>query len=1493
MRHLWLIARWAPLATGLWWSGRHYEAPWYVTACLAVTALTLPGLFLLGVPAAGAAWYLGAPPWLVLAAACYRFLYEKPLGELTMRFVTPPVRTLPLGPRPRCRHVRKEVVRRADTDMGEGRPASALDRYLRALAEHPAPYTDSCVRVLLTRAAEAAVRSGCPQIAAELATGALHGLSDQPTERALAVVAARAGALRAQALGELSEREAAAHALQRAQQVPHSDGPTAELVRTTAIEVHFHDTRPGATCDQEQNTAVRLLNEQQLGAGNRRVLMAVHMIIGRRLLRAGRPAEAVKAFAQGTLHSGVPDRTLGGDSAFQLWRTRIGPRWRGAVRLWLAAVCEQMLSQVTNGERVGGALREEYEHCVALAPSFEDPLLTARLTAYHAALTPDAPGGGRSAVRHPMEDRPFVFADRVAQGSWAALHAQGEHPRDLSWWAGAGDPARLREAARSAEAFFARLGTASPRVFAAMHGRAADTARALTRLLDEPVRAVPPARPPTDPAAPPAPSAAECVGTAPAGVTRRETPAGAPDAGIPEPRTPATAERIATALARTTRHDTPTDSPGIPSPPPANPHDPSTAERIATALAKAARQETSTKPPGPRSAEPAGSAGRTASGLPATAAGPPGRFGAPEWLAGAEALTGGRSWTLLMAVAEAHLLGHSRVGTEHLLMAVLDDPLCAALLEPFGVGRSALRQATSALLAPYPHGLTVATLAGSAREVLEDAGAEAARHGRARRRRAEAARPLHILAALLRQETGTAVSLLTALGAEPREALARADHWLYADHAEAVGPPPRWIPGLPDPRPFTARARAVLVEAAYAAHHGGPAGLLGVPELAAAVGTAGFTSPPSEAAGVEAVRLTPTGRRALAVAVSRAHRLGHPGACLDDLAWAVANTSPAPDTEENLPAWDAAVAGALSTASAAAQAEGFPYVAPEHLSAALETDPVPPPPTPLPLTPLSACVLAAARARAEAAKRPVCDEDDLRHALAAVGPRPSRPAEPAPAETPPLLAPGFERFLRWTLDELEKESTRAASRADVTGLRRALRRRTEMLRFLALADYRTYEPLLVTAVATTAHQLGAGPVLEATLRQAVARARALRTRTPGPAGLLAYAGFLMEAGTCLSRLDRYAEAAPHFAEAARVLHAHEDESADSLRGQALLQHAQCAVRTTHAQAAVAPVLEAAGHRLTAAADGGPAEAAALPETALFAMDALADLGAPAQALDLATRTLWIPGLSPRNRMEVHIRRAGLLLKLDADDLGVADLTAAVLLAPDDPRPVLRRGELFLDLRRFEEALADFDRASELAPRYPAPRHRRGQALVRTGAFTEALSVLDDATRNFPYPEPPADVLLDLAAALRATGRAEESVRVARTGYAEAPDFPWFRYQYALSLHMTGAVRHGRLHLGEAIRRETERWRAAARRDPDAGRLAGNLTVYFAALGAARQSRRWLRTAVAGIRHSWAVADLREDLNELARTIPSSAALCADLTDVLDTDVPDTGTPDRP
>lgn len=1448
MRRVWFFLRWGPLAAGaLWWFGQRPTEPWYAGLCLVIAALTPRSLTFSGwlkLPAAVGSWMLGAPWWAVVAAAGYRMLYETPLSDMTGRFMMDPVRALKLTPALKCPHGEgfRVAVRRADSDMEEGRTATALDSYLHLLAEHPRPYTDLCVRVLLTRAAEAAVRGGCPQLAAELAAGALWEVEERPVAQ-VAVLVARVGALRAQALRELGDQEGAAAALRSAQNIHQTDSRADELVRTVAVAVHLSGRRPGTTLDQELDTAAELLRKQELSPENPRVMVALHMVIGERLMRSGHLIEAKQAFSVACWQTGVDVRTAGDDSAFEAWTHRIGPRWRGAVHLWLTAIHEQMRAHAVNGHPVNSLLLGTYTYAVALAPACENPLLTAGLTTGLARLEPGdgSTEAARAKVRQLMETRPFVFADQAAQGSWAHLLAP-DTADDLSWWTLCGDPKALTAAARGAEVLFARLNEAAPHVFGAMYRRVLGTSDMLTALLGTtaPNRAPggAPRRPVRIPPLVAAPLArayaADEVGKAEkSGKSERGSKAAGKDKADERADM---GDRIAAALART----------GAP-----------------LALAVSQRQR---------------------------------RTAAPPWLDDAERITGGRSWTVLTAAVEAHLLGHGRIGPEHLLLSVVDDQECAGLLAPFGVSRRSVRRAVTDVLGPDRQGPAAGDLSSRAREVLGWARREADRYEEGR------LRPVHLLVALLLQETGIPVALLAALGVDTGEVLAGARHRLYADHRRAASDPFVWTRGLPHPHLFTARACGALREAARAA---GPAGLLGLTELAGAVAAHGVRVRAACAMPLpEAVTVTYSGRRALDLAVSTARLLGHPGVDLDHISQAVElMTERAAATAAGqapvVPPCDDSLAAALRTASALAHGEGHPCVTPEHLAAALAAPaPRPAPEIPLPLTPASKRALTAARARAAALDRPVHDTDDLRHALAArQGPirlpdpdphtdtdaaagagAPTKGAsdaatdpDPAVVVSPPLPDSGFAWILRRAREQCEKP-----------GSERVSGQRVEVLRLLTRTDAHRYEAVLIEALMATAQRLGPGPVAMASLAEAASRARGIRARTPGAAGSLTFARTSAEIGFRLGRMAGETAAAPHLDQAVAALRgmataAEYDAESDELLGTVLLYRAEglAARRTPSAPAAVR---EAAGHRLTAAAEGDDTSGAALVRPALFAIDQLIRLDEPEQALAVATRTLKIRALPGPQGITVRFWRVTLLYDLGRDDLGLGELNDIVRLEPDDPYPLVRRGHLLLRIRRTEEAIADFRAASALAPEYVAPRRRLGQALVQAARFADALQVLDPEAS--PLLEQPllcgpehASTLLAHARALRGSGRAGDALGSVRIAYSCEPEVPWYRYQFGLSLHTVGAVRETRSQFGEAIRLETAGLPATG---PWHGISAGNLAVYCAALGGVRQSHAWLRRALEATRHPWVTEGLREDLRELSRAVPARAGLVGEL-----------------
>ena len=118
---------------------------------------------------------------------------------------------------------------------------------------------------------------------------------------------------------------------------------------------------------------------------------------------------------------------------------------------------------------------------------------------------------------------------------------------------------------------------------------------------------------------------------------------------------------------------------------------------------------------------------------------------------------------IVSAAARARGLGHSFVGSVHLLMALCDAPDGAGmLLRGMGITERFVHDAAAVLCGmgsarlPLPQGFT-----REAREVLRTAGGEAELLGTAQ------VRPMHLLLALTRRHDSTAVMVLRIAGADP------------------------------------------------------------------------------------------------------------------------------------------------------------------------------------------------------------------------------------------------------------------------------------------------------------------------------------------------------------------------------------------------------------------------------------------------------------------------------------------------------------------------------------------------------------------------------------------------------------------------------------------------------------------------------------------------------------------------------------------------------
>lgn len=130
---------------------------------------------------------------------------------------------------------------------------------------------------------------------------------------------------------------------------------------------------------------------------------------------------------------------------------------------------------------------------------------------------------------------------------------------------------------------------------------------------------------------------------------------------------------------------------------------------------------------------------------------------------------------LILAAADcARKLGHSYVGSEHILLAMVNEPgWPRQILHGVGMDAELTKRMTKALYGsgvnslPLPQGWTP-----GAKSILMSAGAEARRLGKG------SVRSLHILLALVRRQPSSAIELLTLANIDPDDVFTQTIHYL-------------------------------------------------------------------------------------------------------------------------------------------------------------------------------------------------------------------------------------------------------------------------------------------------------------------------------------------------------------------------------------------------------------------------------------------------------------------------------------------------------------------------------------------------------------------------------------------------------------------------------------------------------------------------------------------------------------------------------------------
>ena len=138
---------------------------------------------------------------------------------------------------------------------------------------------------------------------------------------------------------------------------------------------------------------------------------------------------------------------------------------------------------------------------------------------------------------------------------------------------------------------------------------------------------------------------------------------------------------------------------------------------------------------------------------------------------------------LILSAADcARKLGHSYVGSEHILLAMVSEPgWPGQILHGVGMNADLTRQMAAALYGsgvaslPLPQGWTP-----GAKRILTSAGAEARRLGKG------SVKGLHILLALVRKQPSSATELMTLANIDPDDVFTQTIHYLQWEEKTPV-----------------------------------------------------------------------------------------------------------------------------------------------------------------------------------------------------------------------------------------------------------------------------------------------------------------------------------------------------------------------------------------------------------------------------------------------------------------------------------------------------------------------------------------------------------------------------------------------------------------------------------------------------------------------------------------------------------------------------------
>jgi hypothetical protein len=705
-------------------------------------ALALAAICVLGhrhwIAAAGvvAAAYFGDVPVLpLLPAALYRVVYADPIGSLIPKRTGSTRRARSLRhrctPVVLCRHGAWQGFRLGDRAMWRGDPSTALDAYLRALADHPGE--GLCARILELRAAEAAQAVGAARLAAALGSAAVADLPESPIFRQ-AVVAARGHAVRALAACDLGDPDEGRRLLRLGQVVAHRNRAAERYVRLGAVAVILSG-QDALTEEQSQEIVAGALVGQSM-----RVLTPYELAWA--ALRwadvlAGRGRRDLAAIMYGRTIAMIEGDDLGITLDGLVARPEELAGARHAAKVLVEAVCGLLETSRTVDE----ALAARGAAALDVAARTGDGLVAARVCAARYARYGQVEA--RDAGDRCFDGSPAFFGDERLQGVWARVRADLTRPApgtpvsvaEPAPWSWHPDVVvALRQRVEATVALFEGVARRVPAVGpVAAHARATAAALAagpavtrlivpLEALIVEPV----PDRSGVadasgDSGVGPAPGAAD-AGSAQSAEARAEATSVSVDAGGARANAvPATVDAVEVSVE---------------------------ADMAEVPVVGAAEPDRTRVVPRPRVDTGARRTARR--GLRPAAPRP------PEWLESAAHLTGAHCETVHGAWLLGHATGRLFVGVEQLVLAAAEDRECGAALAAAGVTTERLREAVERVLgagSSEPRGLTA-----GAREVLTGALDIARRSGTV------LVRPWHVLLAALAGPPSVVTRVLAAEG---------------------------------------------------------------------------------------------------------------------------------------------------------------------------------------------------------------------------------------------------------------------------------------------------------------------------------------------------------------------------------------------------------------------------------------------------------------------------------------------------------------------------------------------------------------------------------------------------------------------------------------------------------------------------------------------------------------------------------------------------------